>query len=232
MGDAARARGFTLIEVLATAAIIAVLASITLASINSFKTNADRTVCVANMRTIAAAILTYTADNNGTYPTPFGDGTVVSWDGLILPYLKDNATTTQRLTVLVCPEDKRGVQTYQSKPVYPRSYKLSSQPANQKDSPMGVAGYWDEDGKTVGMGRRVVQVTKPADTILLFENFTTNAQQPNYVDNWQFRSGSSVGSGWNSARVTGYRPDGSKKLYHGKTINYAMADGRVESQNL
>lgn len=232
MNLTARRHGFTLVEILASAAIIAVLASIALATIGGIKTSADRAVCVSNMRLLAGAMLTYTADNQGNYPAPFGQGEAKSWDGLILPYLKDGGTTDQYLKILQCPEDKRSVVSYQGKPAYPRSYRISSQPANNLNSPMGVVGY-DKTGKEmVSLIRRSVQVTKPSDTIMIFENFTSNAEKPTYLDNWQFYNGSSMASGWRSARVTGYRADGSKKLYHGKVINYAMADGHVESRDL
>lgn len=232
MRATAHVYGFTLVEILASAAIIAVLASIVLATIGGIKTNADRTVCVSNLRLLAGAMLAYTADHQGNYPAPFGEGEANSWDGLILPYLKDGATTDQYLKILQCPEDKRSVVSYQGKPAYPRSYRISSQPANDLDSPMGVVGYNKTGNETVSLIRRSVQVTKPADTIMLFENYTTNAEKPTYLDNWQFYNGSSMASGWRSARVTGYRADGSKKLYHGKVINYAMADGHVESRDL
>lgn len=232
ISGAARVRGFTLIEILASAAIIAVLASIILATISGIKTSANKTVCVSNLRLLAGAMLTYAAENNGNFPAPFGEGEAKSWDALILPYLKDSGTTDQYLKILQCPEDKRSVVSYQGKPAHPRSYRISSQPANNLDSPMGVVGYNKTGNETVSLIRRTVQVTKPTDTIMLFENFTSNAEKPTYLDNWQFYNGSSMASGWRGARVTGYRADGSKKLYHGKVINYAMADGHVESRDI
>ncbi len=224
--------GFTLIELLAVISIVVVLAALVIGGLGQSQSTLNRSVCTSNLRTLATAVLSYAADH-GNYPEPFGDGTVVSWDGLVLPYLKDGGKTTAYCKVLQCPEDKRPPIINKAQSTFPRSYKISSQPAQMKESPMGVVGYWDEGGETLGAARRAVQVAVPADTILLFENFTANTQTPGYIDNWQFRTGNSMGSGWASGpRVTGYRADGSKQLYHGKAINYAMADGHVESRDL
>lgn len=230
-GGSARRGAFTLVELLVVIAIVGVLSALVLAALGQTRASVNRTVCVANLKTLAAAILTYVADH-GSYPEPFGDGTVTSWDGLVLPYMNDGRTTDY-CKVLQCPEDKRPKVINQAQSLFPRSYKISSQPAQQRTSPMGVVGYWEEEGRTVGAARRAVQVAAPSDTILLFENFTADAVTPGYIDNWQFRSDNSMDSGWASGpRVTGYRPDGSRQLYHGKVINYAMADGRVETRDL
>jgi prepilin-type N-terminal cleavage/methylation domain-containing protein/prepilin-type processing-associated H-X9-DG protein len=228
--------GFTLIEILASAAIIAVLASLIVTSLGQAKSAVNRGVCVSNMHTLSACA----ADNGNTFPNVFGDDSIkfgskatASWDALTLPYITDGGSTDKPCKVLQCPEDKRPSTI--SKGVFPRSYKISSQPANQSESPMGVVGYYpdpNDSNNSLPVARSLAQITKPSDTIMLFECFTDTTITPDYISNWQFRSGNSMGSGWNSARVTGYRADGSKKLYHDKYINYAMADGHVETHDL
>lgn len=234
-GNLHTSSAFTLLELLVAMVIIAILSSITLAALGNVKTATNRTVCVTNLRQLAGAVIGYAADNDGALPEPFGNGLTVSWDGSAFAYLGESTGKARKfeqpLKVLQCPEDQRPSIIDAKAMTFPRSYKMSSQPADSQESPMGVVGYWDDaSGQTVGMSRRLAAITKPSDTIMLFENFTENSTTPKYIDNWQFRSGNSMGSGWTSAaRATGYRADGSKRLYHGKYLNFAMADGHVET---
>jgi prepilin-type N-terminal cleavage/methylation domain-containing protein len=62
-------RGFTLIELLVVVAIIAVLIAILLPAISAAREMAKRTLCGANLKTIALGYLTY-AHDNGQFPAP------------------------------------------------------------------------------------------------------------------------------------------------------------------
>jgi len=64
---------FTLIEVLAVVAIIAVLIGILLPSLSKAREQAKRTVCGSNMAQIIKGLLTYTADFNGHVPNSWHD---------------------------------------------------------------------------------------------------------------------------------------------------------------
>jgi prepilin-type processing-associated H-X9-DG protein len=223
--------GFTMVELLVAGAIVAVLAALLMAGLGNVKETSNRAICVSNLRNLSRGVLMLATENGGYFPAPLGDGSAPSWDGQVLPYLSGKYDTSRPTKLLQCPEDKRPMVINAATKIYPRSYKLSCQPANQKESPMGVVGYWDgEGGSQETLSRRIVEITKPSDTILIFENFTENNATPGYVDNWQYRTGSSLGSGWQSAaRITGYRAGTSRKLYHGKLLNFGMADGHVES---
>jgi prepilin-type N-terminal cleavage/methylation domain-containing protein len=59
-------RGFTLLELLAVIATIAILAAILLPVLNKAKTRAQRTSCQSNLRQLAYACQMYAADNNGS----------------------------------------------------------------------------------------------------------------------------------------------------------------------
>lgn len=61
-------RGFTLIELLVVVAIIAVLISILLPSLNSARKSAKATVCASNMKHVGSAAAIYLTENNATYP--------------------------------------------------------------------------------------------------------------------------------------------------------------------
>lgn len=61
-------RGFTLVEMLASAAICVILASLLLAGFKNVQANGRKTQCLGNLRQISAALFAYAADHNGTLP--------------------------------------------------------------------------------------------------------------------------------------------------------------------
>lgn len=71
---ATRARGFTLIELIAVVAILVVLAGLVLPRIDSLQTKAAKGSAASDMRAVTRSIMTYKAMHN-TYPNP--------WDSLL-----------------------------------------------------------------------------------------------------------------------------------------------------
>jgi len=66
-------RGFTLIELLIVIAIIGVLSSIVLASLNSARIKARDVRRIADLRNLKTALEVYYNDNNNVYPTSLND---------------------------------------------------------------------------------------------------------------------------------------------------------------
>lgn len=64
------ASGFTLTQMLAVIAIIAVLAALLIPSISAARDHALAAKCAGNLRQIGAALMAFAADNNGAIPTP------------------------------------------------------------------------------------------------------------------------------------------------------------------
>ncbi|AHF92798.1 prepilin-type N-terminal cleavage/methylation domain-containing protein [Opitutaceae bacterium TAV1] len=60
--------GFTLIELLAVIAIIGVLAAITLVTVGKVRSAAQSARCMANLKSIGTALLTYATDNKNMLP--------------------------------------------------------------------------------------------------------------------------------------------------------------------
>ena len=60
--------GFTLVELLVTIGVIALLIGILLPVLGSARAAARATVCLANMRSVITAVHTFSVDNNGRFP--------------------------------------------------------------------------------------------------------------------------------------------------------------------
>lgn len=82
---ARRAAAFTLIELMLVIAIIGMMVSLLLPSLQGARVEAWRTVCLGNERMIGMGFANYLHDYNNAYPywdpaaTPMGPGTYLSW---------------------------------------------------------------------------------------------------------------------------------------------------------
>jgi general secretion pathway protein G len=80
-----RKSGFTLVEMLAATAIIAILAAILLPIVGKVRESGNASKCISNMKQIGAGAAGYAADNSGTLPERLDVHTKPSVESYIYP---------------------------------------------------------------------------------------------------------------------------------------------------
>jgi len=202
---------FSLVESLVAVAVIGILATLLFPAVDTLRNKSQQAKCASNLRQLGTALLQYAAENNGALPSG------KTWDRDISSYLgvPEWNTAGANSPVLTCPADRRSRPLADGK--FPRSYTSSYiKPA---DPTQGLFGDGD-----VQPSRRLVQITRPSQTIMIFEMFTTGTGAE--VANEQFMQAYGWSSGYQSAASTPRLPNG--KFYHGNTLNYLFADGHLE----
>lgn len=63
-----RAQGFTLVELLVTIGVIAILAALVFPALSGTREKADAAMCSQNLRQIGAGLLTFAGENQGLFP--------------------------------------------------------------------------------------------------------------------------------------------------------------------
>lgn len=111
-------RGYTLVEVMVTVAILAICATLIVPGLDKMKGNAQRSACLSNLRQIGTASLAYHADRGTILPWyTNADG---YWWNALSPYIGPDRR------VFRCPSDKAyREQSIDSTISYGWNYKLT-----------------------------------------------------------------------------------------------------------
>jgi len=110
---------FTLLELLASIAIIAVLAALLIPGMQSIRARVDSATCMSNMKNVGQAILMSTGDN-GVFPPLTDVGEIKSWPNSIVSYFGANpsdetAKFNATLKNMRCPPIRKVTQVLQGK---------------------------------------------------------------------------------------------------------------------
>ena len=169
--------GFTLLELLASFAIVGVLTMLVFQGVRSMQAAAEGTRCIANLRSISQAVLLYAADHSqklpslGTSATGLYDGIWFRYRDFVSPYL--DLADAKKKKLFTCGSDAEF-----SKLTLP-SYVFSGGNEYKPGLLKGVAG------------APLASLRAPSRTLLLLEGsmlFFKSFHEPNPASNVDFRS--------------------------------------------
>jgi prepilin-type processing-associated H-X9-DG protein len=206
-------RAFTLVEILATASLVVILASLLLPMVKKSQMSARSGQCMSNLRNLSAAFHLYAADNDGFLPAMRYRASSVganpnpgqgNWQFEILPYLDVAGSSFKTIGQkangqgVFCPE-------------YIREFKTNADIQGLKCAGYGMAKIASNayDNRT-----SVAAVRKPALTILAGDS-----------DDYHLDVGSDT---WEEADEDNRYGSGDP-VRHGKTANYLFVDGHISA---
>ena len=156
--------GFTLVELLVSAATLAILAAIFLPIVVNYRRESRLAVCLANLKKVNGAVLQYAQDHEQVLPSMEGSPAPGGWwyyKEKVKGYLGLNEASSPEDRVFACPDD-RGYGESAERPVpFCRSKKhnFTSYVFNGVNLP-GIPNI---------SGRRINSIVAPERTLLVME---------------------------------------------------------------
>lgn len=221
-----KSKAFTLIEVLVSFLVIALLFVLIFPVASSLLKSAQQVKCVSNLRAVGSALVSVAGDNGGRFPalgysvysqTP-------TWGMVTAEAMGINLNRYAQKTVFWCPADKTA-ETEQGRHMQKNHVGHSSYAANLSviDWETGSSAL---DGIAKG-GRRIGEIARASSTILLVED-----HHENNVISWADHGGKICHKGWTfEYTIPGGTKDNDpgKKGFHQGRNNWLFVDGHVES---
>ncbi len=203
--------GFTLIELITTCAVIAVLSAILIPVVSAAKSSASKAKCASNMRQIGIAISLFAQNNHGQFPlsTHSVQNVEESWIYTLAPYLQDVDA------VRICPADPQGEARLQQ--------NLTSYVLNE----YVVVANMDPFGNVSGNSyTNLNRLESPSRTMVAFIA-SDSMSLGDHSDHTHSRGWTS----WNrvTADIQPNRFGGGSGSGLGGSANYLFADGHVEN---
>ena len=127
-----KAGGFTLVELLVVVAILSLLVSILMPSLQQVTELGRRAVCLSNEHQIGLAAFAYTTEYKGQMPCGYRSSPYATWDTLLLPY---GAT----LDLIICPSQKFGTRHYWANANFANQYVGDT--TGKQTGVLGWSGY-------------------------------------------------------------------------------------------
>ena len=225
---------FTLLELLVTISVIAILAGLLLPALASARAKARAIQCVNNLRQLSTACALYTSDAEDAFPYNMGtdeirravaQGRYYNWTSSIMSWeLDTDNTNTWLLTqggigpelgrtaaVYKCPNDSvvSDLQAQNGITARVRSYSMNAM--------VGNAGQYSRGGRNINNPDykqffRTTEIPQPADIFVFIE------EHPD-----------SIGDGYFLNRVEDREWTDLPASYHNGAANLTFADGHVET---
>jgi len=216
-----RSFGFTLVELLVVIAIIGLLAGLGIPSIISGLNKARDGGCLANMRQLGLAFLSYASDNNGFLPRGNNNTDDTGTAGreyykaiyLYIPTLNNKMSGKQVNKVFLCPAEKQPRDQTNSCTQYTASFALEAGSSSTTDTGMNGNG-----------PRSLASIENPGKTILLVDGKIG-------ISSYAYSTESSTT--WNALRadLDKANPTSTEKVKFrhsgGNAINAVYADGHA-----
>jgi prepilin-type N-terminal cleavage/methylation domain-containing protein/prepilin-type processing-associated H-X9-DG protein len=205
-------RAFTLIEILVTIAIIAILAAILFPVFARARENARRASCLSNIKNLGLAVMMYTQDYDERLPSVYTCGSATLETG------KPASTSS------VCPTSGTYIH-YWEHSIYPyvknsQAYLCPSASITWDGSSTGKMAF----GYNLGLsGKALASIPRPSEMMLMADSFydgvsTSSTYSPN----------SYILTPYSGDRPSASLPDAR----HLDTFNMVFADGHAKSQKL
>lgn len=207
-------RAFTLLELLVTVVIIAIVASLALAGTTLVRQRAQQASCMSNQRQLGIAVLGYCQDHQGEFPmTSHGldaSNYTESWVFTLAEYLADVDA------VRICPADPKGADRLGARGT---SYVLNSYLTVAQQDPFG---------RSLGGFTNLNQLPAPSSTPLAFViNFAKGVGYGN--DHTHSEGWDSWGRMLNDIQPDAFQGNWDSPDRTKGSANYLFVDGHVES---
>ncbi|MEI8037344.1 MAG: prepilin-type N-terminal cleavage/methylation domain-containing protein [Verrucomicrobiota bacterium] len=204
----ARARGFTLVELLVVVAMLAVLAGLATPSLRRALRKATAIRCAAKLQSLGAATLLYTQDHDGQLPRSFhsaGAHGQPGWAVSIAPYLGVVDSQIQSAWAGVFNAHFRSPADGATDPfVYSYGFNVHFELDSDGDDYQGSPASW----------RRLCQIPAPGSTILMGQTRPVRFGDHLMCHQW---------SGLQAAK------NALNHAIHDGKANYLFVDGHVET---
>ena len=197
-------RKFTLIELLITIAIIAILAGMLLPALNAARDKAAKASCAGNIRQVGYAIVSYAGDNSDYYPRARTGN--IEWPRTFVESKYLN------VKVLLCPVAQKAMNEYWLSPWKRGAEALNATPWSWFRANYGINVFEFGDDLGPQSKTKTTEVRQPSSFLVAAEGGKKNSGDPvMYVSNSIF--------------------SGEEAVYprHGHSANILRGDGHVSA---